>query len=132
MSLNDKGSLLRSLRLQHGYTLDDVGDHIGTSKQTLYKYENNIITNIPSDKIEALAALYGVSPAHIMGWEDLVDDSSKISKGAKTSVDSLSTDEQDLIQKYRLLTPEGKETVNTILDIQYKAVMPKVKNEDAI
>ena len=40
------------------------------SKQTLYKYENNIITNIPSDKIEGLAKIFNVSPALIMGWDD--------------------------------------------------------------
>ena len=41
------------------------------SKQTLYKYENNIITNIPSDKIEAAAKIGNVSPAYLMGWDDV-------------------------------------------------------------
>lgn len=45
-------------------------DKLNVSKQTLYKYENDIITNIPSDKIEAIAALCGVSPAYLMGWAD--------------------------------------------------------------
>ena len=45
-------------------------DKINVSKQTLYKYENDIITNIPSDKIEAIAKLCGVSPAYLMGWDD--------------------------------------------------------------
>ena len=47
----------------------DMADSICVSKQTLYKYENDIITNIPSDKIEEISALTGVSPAYIMGWE---------------------------------------------------------------
>jgi len=34
-----------------------------------YKYENNIITNIPSDKIEGLARVFNISPAVIMGWD---------------------------------------------------------------
>ena len=46
----------------------DFADKINVSKQTLYKYENNIITNIPSDKIEAAARLGNVSPAYLMGW----------------------------------------------------------------
>lgn len=45
-------------------------DKIDVSKQTLYKYENDIITNIPSDKIEAIAELGNVSPAYLMGWLD--------------------------------------------------------------
>ena len=44
-------------------------DKIDVSKQTLYKYENNIITNIPSDKVESIAKLCNVSPAYLMGWE---------------------------------------------------------------
>ncbi len=65
----DKGALLKKLRLKYGYTLDYVGQHIDVSRQTLYKYENNIVTNIPYDKIELLAKMYGVSPSFIMGWE---------------------------------------------------------------
>ena len=64
------GEKLKELRLKSRYTLDEVGKLIGVSKQTLYKYENNIVSNIPSDKIEALANLYRVSPALIMGWDE--------------------------------------------------------------
>lgn len=45
-------------------------DEINVSKQTLYKYENDIVTNIPSDKIENIAKFCGVSPSYLMGWED--------------------------------------------------------------
>lgn len=70
MGRDDIGSLLKQLRINNKYTLDEVGKIIGVSKQTLYKYENNIISNIPSDKIELLAKLYNVSPAFIMGWDE--------------------------------------------------------------
>ena len=62
------GARLKELRLQKDYTQEYVGNIIGVSKQTLYKYENGIVTNIPSDKIEALAKVYGVTPDYIMGW----------------------------------------------------------------
>ena len=62
------GIRLKELRLQKEYTQEYVGNIIGVSKQTLYKYENGIVTNIPSDKIEALAKVYGVTPEYIMGW----------------------------------------------------------------
>lgn len=35
--------------------------------------------------------------------------------------------EKELIKKYRRLTPEGKETVDTILDLQYRIAVPEVK-----
>lgn len=66
----NKGDRIKNLRINNKMTLEEVGEKIGVSKQTLYKYENNIITNIPSDKIEGLAKVFNVSPALIMGWND--------------------------------------------------------------
>lgn len=63
------GSRIKQLRERHGYSQTDFADKVGVSKQTLYKYENGIVTNIPSDKIENVAALCKVSPSWIMGWE---------------------------------------------------------------
>ena len=63
------GERIKNLREKLGMSQVDFADKINVSKQTLYKYENNIITNIPSDKIEAVAAIGNVSPAHLMGWD---------------------------------------------------------------
>ena len=63
------GERIKSLRERNNLSQTELADKIGVSKQTLYKYENNIITNIPSDKVEAIATLCGVSPAYIMGWD---------------------------------------------------------------
>jgi transcriptional regulator with XRE-family HTH domain len=65
----NKGDRIKNLRINNKMTLEEVGEKIGVSKQTLYKYENNIITNIPSDKIEGLARIFNISPAVIMGWD---------------------------------------------------------------
>ena len=50
----------------------DLANKIGCTKQTLYKYENDIITNIPSTNIERIAQALGTTPAYLMGWEDTV------------------------------------------------------------
>ena len=63
------GERIKELRTNLGLSQVDFADRINVSKQTLYKYENNIITNIPSDKIEAAARLGSVSPAYLMGWD---------------------------------------------------------------
>ena len=65
--MSTKGSRIKEAREKIGMSQTDMADRIGVSKQTLYKYENDIITNIPSDKIEEISALTGVSPAYIMG-----------------------------------------------------------------
>lgn len=64
------GDRIKELRSSLGMSQVDFAKQIGVSKQTLYKYENNIITNIPSDKIEAIASAFHVSPASLMGWAD--------------------------------------------------------------
>lgn len=64
------GERIKALRTRLGISQVDFAKRIGVSKQTLYKYENNIITNIPSDKIEAIARIFGISPAMLMGWEE--------------------------------------------------------------
>lgn len=66
----DFSERLKMLRAYYDLTLDDVARSIGVSKQTIFKYENGIITNIPYDKVAALAKVYQASPAELLGWED--------------------------------------------------------------
>ncbi len=63
------GERIKEVRVKTGMSQVEFADKINVSKQTLYKYENNLITNIPSDKIEAVARVGGVSPAELMGWD---------------------------------------------------------------
>lgn len=65
-----KGERIKALRLNSGLTQTYLAEILDTTKQTVYKYENDIITNIPSDKIEILSKYFNVSPAYILGWED--------------------------------------------------------------
>ncbi len=62
------GEKIKHQRHLLGYTQVELANKVNISKQTLYKYENNIVTNIPSDKIELLANSLQVTPAYLMGW----------------------------------------------------------------
>ena len=64
------GERIKKLRIKNDFTLDELAEKMQTTKQTIYKYENNIVTNIPSDKIEKLATIFNVTPAYLMGWTD--------------------------------------------------------------
>lgn len=64
-----KGERIRLRREQLGMTQTQLAEAIGSTKQNIYKYENNIISNIPSDKMEAIAAALHTTPAYLMGWE---------------------------------------------------------------
>jgi len=65
-----KGERIKKLRKDKKLTLDDLAEKLNTTRQTIFKYESDIITNIPSDKIEMMAKIFNVSPAYIMGWEE--------------------------------------------------------------
>lgn len=64
------GDRIRKVRQEQDVTQQELADYIGVSKQAVYKYENNIVTNIPTDKVDAIAKRLKVSPAYLMGWEE--------------------------------------------------------------
>ena len=63
---------IKKLRKERKMTLDELAAKIGTSKQTIHRYENGIISNIPSEKVEQLAIALGVTPTELMGWSELI------------------------------------------------------------
>lgn len=64
------GDRIRQIRQEQDVTQQELADYIGVSKQAVYKYENNIVTNIPTDKVDTIAKRLKVSPAYLMGWEE--------------------------------------------------------------
>ncbi len=64
------GNRLRELRKQKEYTLEELATLVGTSKQTIQRYESGVIANIPPEKIEALATALGTTPTTLMGWDN--------------------------------------------------------------
>ena len=64
------GDRIRQVRQEQDVTQQELADYIGVSKQAVYKYENNIVTNIPTDNVDAIAKRLKVSPAYLMGWEE--------------------------------------------------------------
>lgn len=102
-----KGQRIKKKREELRVSQTDLANAIGVSKQTLYKYENDIVTNIPSDVIERLSFRLDCSPAYIMGWEDseeLIDcDPREIEKAA------------ELYEKYLHAIPEIRSAVDSLL-----------------
>ena len=65
--LNEK---IKSLRKEKGLSLEQLAEAVGTSRQTIHRYETGVISNIPSEKVEALAKALGTTPSSLMGWDD--------------------------------------------------------------
>ena len=59
------------MRKEKKLTLDELAERVGTSKQTIHRYEKGIISNIPPEKIERLATVLETTPSELMGWESV-------------------------------------------------------------
>lgn len=64
------GSRIRLAREHADMTQEQLGKLCNTTKQTIFKYENDIVTNIPMDRIEVIASALRVSPVYLMGWDN--------------------------------------------------------------
>ena len=71
------GQRIRTARERRNMTLDEVAKRCNTTKQTIFKYENEIVTNIPYDKIVLLSNALDVSPSYLFGWEEKNDSPSE-------------------------------------------------------
>lgn len=64
------GDRIRICREKIGMSQTDLANKIQIQKQRLYKYEMNIVTNIPSDIIEKIADILTTTPSYLMGWQE--------------------------------------------------------------
>lgn len=100
MSEMTVGDRIRAIRRREGISQTDLAQKMGVIKQTLYKYEMGIVTNIPAEKIEAAASALGVSPGFLMGWEEMdADSQSHIRhKAIDDLLDQLSPSELEMVE----------------------------------
>ena len=62
------GDRIRAAREALKLTQEELGALCGTTKQTIFKYETGIVTNIPLDRLTLLSDTLGVTPAYLLGW----------------------------------------------------------------
>ena len=98
------GKRIRQERLHRGLSQEELAKFLSTTKQAIYKYENEIVTNIPMDKIEKLAELFNTTPSYLMGWEDSTPDENNLTEG-----------EEKLLMLYRKASPDTREFLITMV-----------------
>lgn len=118
------GKRIRKLREDSGITQEDLAKYINSTKQTIYKYENDIITNIPSDKIEKLAEALGTDPSFLMGWTSSI----KFDSGYEVYLTTEESEYLSLYNKINKSTPEMIEQHLKKFKKEYKNFRLKFKN----
>lgn len=107
------GERIKMLRTEKHMTLEDVAKGIGTSRATVFKYENGAITNIPLDKIEAIAKLFGVASSYLTGWTD----SRNINDGEMFGL--VVPDNDTFVRLYEYMTYQERVTMMEIFNLAY-------------
>ena len=103
-----KGERIKNKREELNIRPTDLAKKAKISKQTLYKYERDIITNIPSDKLQRIADALNVPPSYLMGWE----------AGAHFATLQQTAEEKrakELYALYKNATPEVQSAVELLL-----------------
>lgn len=96
------GQRIKAARERRNMTLDEVAKRCNTTKQTIFKYENEIVTNVPYDKIVLLSNALDVSPSYLFGWDEKEVSPSEVqlTEGEKVLLDlfnKVPEDQQQLV-----------------------------------
>ena len=78
------GQKIKQARERLNMTQDELARLCKTTKQTIYKYENEVVTNIPYEKIVLLSKALSVSPSYLFGWEKNSPDELQLTEGERT------------------------------------------------
>lgn len=96
-----QGKRIHDLRKAKRITQLEMAKMLSTTKQTISKYENEIVTNIPMDRLEALAKILDTTPEYLRGW------SSSEESINTSSIDVLTENQQKLVEFSRTV-PDNK------------------------
>lgn len=116
------GERIRDAREAKKISQEELGKACKITKQTIYKYETGIITNIPINKLETIANVLGVSSAYLVGWEESSNEDSRKSVDAADISARLLSDDAFFQTVYRLyqMTPQQFEDASKLLEIAFK------------
>lgn len=92
------GQKIKTQREALNMTQEELGKLCGTTKQTIFKYETGVITNIPMDRLCVIAEKLRVSPCWILGWDET----------SAPEPQRLTSDEVSLLSDYRSMNDEGQ------------------------
>ena len=71
LDLNDNNSIgekLKMLRVKSNLTQEDLAKSLNVKRETIHKYENDIIKNIKYETIVKLAEIFNTAPEYLLGF----------------------------------------------------------------
>ena len=107
--------IIKKRRDELNLTLLDIARKVGVSEATVQRYESGQIKNIRQEKIVRLAAALQLTPAQLLGWEDVQAQKAENIGTPMTETNSIETksryDDSDeiiaLLEKLAALNAKG-------------------------
>lgn len=111
------GERIRTLRIQHNMSMEELGTKVGVGKTAIFKYEKGEVENLPRSTIEKMSILFGVSPSYLMCFDEWDNNSEHLSDEvilieriqAKWGKDMVT-----IMQNYYELNSDGQSTLLNI------------------
>ena len=113
---------IKELRIARSLTQEDLGKVLNVQKAAISKYEKGRAE--PSvDILKRMARYFSVSSDYLLELSDIAQP-----PAAPPSTPALTPQEQDLLRKYRVLTPNSRDAVNAVIDTYYSRDKPKTED----
>lgn len=128
MSISDN---IKKLRDIYNLSQSDLAKIAGVSDKAVSTWERGM-REPRMGAIQRIANHFGLKKSNLIEENGMTLIASPVSVLKEHSDFYLSEKEKNLIKKYRRLTPEGKATVDAVIDVQYEVVKPRVKNDEVI
>ena len=112
--------IVKSLRLEHGYTLKEVAERLGVTEATAQRYESgNGIKDIPYEKIIAYSELFRVSPTYLITGENDVKPVYSEKNAMLANAMRKDNELSDAVYKLIQLTAEDKAQIYGLINLLY-------------
>ena len=100
---------LKSLRQKKGISQQQLATALGTSQQSINKYENHSIEP-DIDMLMKMADFFDTSVDYLVGYSDVAR------KVETVWTFELNEDESSVIEQYRVLTPKERESIRLVME----------------
>lgn len=117
------GERLIELRNKLGFSQEQMADELGVKRSTYAKWEKD--TNQPTRKLKDIAAYFHVTTDYLLGNTDIPNEPPA---SAAAGVQTLTPQDQELLRKYHILTPNSRAAVDAVLDTCYHNDKPKAED----
>ena len=116
------GNKIKTHRKSLGLNQTELGNKVGVKKNAVSKWECGRVEGIPISTVKALADLFGVTASYLID-DDIPEVSSHpLLQVSKSSPTLPTSDELEILRKFRLLDPRGQAAVMNVLNHEYEAL----------